>query len=845
MRHLFVLLACSLLALAITSEKGQGQTAGKDLQGDPLPTGAVARLGTLRFRHNANIAFAAFVNNGKAVVSVGEDGVICVWEFPSGKPIHRIDAYPSKNPPADPNNLAFGPNRSFLNAAAISPDGKVLATSFGVSLRFGGNPPGKEPPTELGVIKLHDLASGKELKVLKGDAEGVTALAFSPDGTRLTAWHSGNDPDFGTMNRDNFIRIWDWANAKQLAKTPTVGVAPISLGYYGDPFGYPIYSPDGKTLMLYGTSALLQFVDTTTGKKIGPDMGHVSPLTSIAFTSDGKQLLTQTANSAQRWDAVTSKELGAITVPPKMSNARAISPDGKIGVALPADNQFADPLGALGGFGGPGGFGGAIPIKGGKQSDALVAAVGGGIGLAMFAPKAVFKARDTVLVLFDTADGKELGKITLAPGAGTGTMIFAPDGKTLAVTATSGEPKVNFYEVPTGKLLRGSDSLPEAVRVLKGKGGFAVAGPAGLNVMSKMLFSPDGKLLALHAGDGAATIIFLDVATGKRLGSFPGMVNNVSTTLSAFSPDGRCLALEMSDGTLTVLELASGQHRRSYGKKAPPSDQGGFGGPGGFVGVGGFMGPGGFIGVARSALCAFSPDGKLLAHAGADRVLHVWDLLTGDERAAFKGHSAPLYALAFAPNGKRLASASGDTTALIWDMTAVKQPAPGAKALKPEDADKLWQALSDSDAGKAFDALQNFADAPKDTVAFIKQKLEPAAPLDQKRVDELLEQLDHNQFKVREKATLELLKIGDQIVPIIEKELAGTPSAEAKKRLEEVRGKLTGMVLQGERLRVFRTVEILERIGTPQARQLLEALAAGAPRALVTTSAQASLNRLK
>src|ERR1700686_1957798 len=50
-----------------------------DLYGDALPAGAVARLGTLRFRHADVIAFAAFLPGGKSVVTVGDDGIICVW----------------------------------------------------------------------------------------------------------------------------------------------------------------------------------------------------------------------------------------------------------------------------------------------------------------------------------------------------------------------------------------------------------------------------------------------------------------------------------------------------------------------------------------------------------------------------------------------------------------------------------------------------------------------------------------------------------------------------------------------------------------------------------------------
>ena len=96
---------------------------------------------------------------------------------------------------------------------------------------------------------------------------------------------------------------------------------------------------------------------------------------------------------------------------------------------------------------------------------------------------------------------------------------------------------------------------------------------------------------------------------------------------------------------------------------------------------------------------------------------------------------------------------------------------------------------------------------------------------------------------MRDKATGELFKIGELLVPVFDKALAAKPSLETKRRLEELRSKLTGMVLQGERLSVFRAVEVLEIIGTPQARQVLQALADGVPGALLTLSAQAALKR--
>ena len=71
---------------------------------------------------------------------------------------------------------------------------------------------------------------------------------------------------------------------------------------------------------------------------------------------------------------------------------------------------------------------------------------------------------------------------------------------------------------------------------------------------------------------------------------------------------------------------------------------------------------------------AFSPDGKRLATASADRTVKVWDATTGQETLTLKGHSGEVNSVVFSPDGKRLASASGDQTVKVWDA----QPRPQA-----------------------------------------------------------------------------------------------------------------------------------------------------------------------
>src|SRR5262249_23988220 len=155
-----------------------------------------------------------------------------------------------------------------------------------------------------------------------------------------------------------------------------------------------------------------------------------------------------------------------------------------------------------------------------------------------------------------------------------------------------------------------------------------------------------------------------------------------------------------------------------------------------------------------------------------------------------------------------------------------------------------WNDLAAEDAAAAGASANALVASPKEAVGWLGSRLRPTAAADPAEVARLLEKLHGNAFKDRAQAQAELEAIGDQLVPYLDKAVAGKLPLEARRRLEVMHAKLTAVALTGERLRLVRAVEVLERIGGPEACGVLRTLADGAPGALATTQAQASLARL-
>jgi hypothetical protein len=345
------------------------------------------------------------------------------------------------------------------------------------------------------------------------------------------------------------------------------------------------------------------------------------------------------------------------------------------------------------------------------------------------------------------------------------------------------EHRVTLHEGATGKELRRWDNIQNAC----------------------LAFTQDGKRLAV----GSRTICIWELPCGEEVATFRGGEGSLRSI--SFSRDGRTLASVTEDGGLSLWEVATGQERCSV--------------------------------AGRFTVAAFSPDGGLLVAGEQSGVVILYEPMTLRKLRRLRGHTAAITALAFSPNSRLLASASQDTTALVWEGTSPPSSRQEVQVLSPRALEGLWADLAATDAARAYQASVVLLSVPRQTVGFLAGKVRPVV-IDRGQVNRWVRDLDDDNYRAREQASAELGSIGRLAGPLLREALDRKPSVEASRRLERALAAMTSPTPAPQVLRSLRAIEVLEHLGTPEARKVLEALAGGEWDALATHAAAEALARL-
>jgi RNA polymerase sigma factor (sigma-70 family) len=805
-----------------------------DPLGDPLPAGSLLRLGSGRYRGDR---FA--ITAGGKTLATSQAHLVRLLDGAIGKELGRF------------------PGHSYrVDAFAPSPDGKLLATG------------------ELNTVYLWDTQAERTIRCLDGSFGHVSSLRFSPDGRHLImgahkAWLGGSPSSTLLWDLSTGQRLWSVGGEEN----DNSSVSPIA------------FTPDGQALITHDSKGELVLRAAATGKRLGALSPPVRnyPVTASA---DNSRVAAVGADDGTThiWELPSGKKLQRLSPGAAAIRALAFSEDG----TLLASYGVGEKLIRI------------WDVAAAKETAQI--SIGGEtiqqLGFALGQTALVYVQWPERLVrVVDLRSGQPVCK-TAGHRGQVQAVAYSPDGKTLASGGT--DDTIRFWEPLTGTEVRQANARQLYVCSLAFSPDGKRVASAGYNSLELCLwdavsgvevrrwkahgssvrtvcFSPDGKLLASRCApmpnQAEQNIKLWDARDGAEVRRFDLQRNNAADGFVAFSVDGKQLLAADGPGTrawdsdtgreipgvaglfhsVRILALAPD------GKSMIASPERPGGGPGSPVTPGAALVPPfalwelstgkerlRFQGIPDHGFNRFvlSPDGRTLAAGGnSSTKVWLWDTGTGRCLGTLDGHDNWIMDLAFSPKGERLASASYDTTVLIWDM-ASRPHRQAERPLRPEDIDKRWSDLASADAARAYEAIRLLADAPHLSLPLLRERLRPMPAVDSQGNAKLVKDLDSARFADRENAARSLETLGELAVPELEKALQSTTSLEVRRRVERLLDKARGPVLQPDAIRSLRAVEVLDSIGTEEARSVLASLAQGAPEARLTREARASLARL-